>query len=68
MTGNVELKRTQVTVKNVVGYLPGKIADEYVVVGAHYDHLGRGGVGSLSPRSHEIHNGARMTTLPAQPR
>jgi aminopeptidase YwaD len=29
-----------------------------VVVGAHYDHLGRGGFGSLSPKSHEIHSGA----------
>ncbi len=58
VSGNVELKRTQVTVKNVVGYLPGKIADEYVVVGSHYDHLGRGGIGSLSPHSHDIHHGA----------
>ena len=32
--------------------------DEIVVVGAHYDHLGRGGMGSLMPGSHEIHNGA----------
>ncbi len=58
VSGNVELKRTTAMVKNVVGYIPGKIADEYVVVGAHYDHLGRGGPGSLSPRSHEIHHGA----------
>jgi hypothetical protein len=29
-----------------------------VVVGAHYDHLGHGGEGSLAPESNEIHNGA----------
>ena len=29
-----------------------------VVVGAHYDHLGRGGASSLAPGSTEIHNGA----------
>src|SRR5205823_3494934 len=52
--GTVAIERTRTTVKNVVGYLPGEVRDEYVVVGAHYDHLGRGGFGSLSPRSHEI--------------
>jgi hypothetical protein len=29
-----------------------------VLVGAHYDHLGLGGGGSLAPDSHEVHNGA----------
>ena len=29
-----------------------------IVIGAHYDHLGMGGSGSLSPDSHEPHNGA----------
>src|SRR5262249_13371587 len=46
---------------NVVGIIPGngKLASEYVVVGAHYDHLGRGGLGSLDPDSiGVIHNGA----------
>ena len=58
--GAVELKRTTSTLKNVTAYLPGKgkLAKEHVVVGAHYDHLGRGGFGSRSPRSKEIHNGA----------
>jgi Zn-dependent M28 family amino/carboxypeptidase len=48
-------------VKNVVGLLPGRgpLADEVVVVGAHYDHLGLGGMGSLDPDSSGvIHNGA----------
>ena len=32
--------------------------DEAIVIGAHYDHLGRGGEGSLAPREGEIHHGA----------
>ena len=62
VTGNVDIEQTKVTVKNVVGYLPGRKAGEYVVVGAHYDHLGRGGMASLRRRGAggkpEIHNGA----------
>ena len=48
-------------VANVVGILPGRgpLAGEAVVVGAHYDHLGRGGAGSLDADSTGvIHNGA----------
>lgn len=26
--------------RNVIGYMPGEVANEYVVIGAHYDHLG----------------------------
>jgi Iap family predicted aminopeptidase len=36
----------------------GPLADETIVVGAHYDHLGRGGAGSLAPWTRDIHNGA----------
>ena len=46
---------------NVIGILPGsdpKLKDETIVVGAHYDHLGRGGEGSLAPREGDIHHGA----------
>jgi hypothetical protein len=46
---------------NVVGVLEGsdpKLKDEVIVIGAHYDHLGRGGEGSLAPREGEIHHGA----------
>lgn len=49
------------TGRNVVGLLRGgdpRLAGEAVVVGAHYDHLGRGGFGSLAPGAEEIHNGA----------
>jgi hypothetical protein len=48
-------------VKNVVGVLEGRgrLADEVVVVGAHYDHLGLGGAFSLDPDSVDVvHNGA----------
>lgn len=50
-----------VRVANVVGILPGRgaLAGEAVVVGAHYDHLGLGGMGSMDPDSTGvIHNGA----------
>ena len=46
---------------NVVALSPRHRAphmDEFIVVGAHYDHLGRGEIGSLAPNSHQIHNGA----------
>lgn len=46
---------------NVIGVLEGSdpaLRGEAMVVGAHYDHLGRGASGSLEPGSGEIHNGA----------
>ncbi|MCI0436985.1 MAG: M20/M25/M40 family metallo-hydrolase [Gemmatimonadetes bacterium] len=50
------------TGRNVLALLPGRdpvLRREIVVVGAHYDHLGTGGPGSLAPdRPGEIHNGA----------
>jgi hypothetical protein len=48
-------------VMNVIGAIPGRgaLAHEVVVLGAHYDHLGLGGFGSLDPDSNGvIHNGA----------
>ena len=47
--------------RNVAAILPGsdpELRDEYIVVGAHYDHLGFGGEGSLDPDRRAIHNGA----------
>jgi hypothetical protein len=38
---NVEVQREVRTSLNVAGYLPGE-TDEYVVIGAHFDHLGFG--------------------------
>ena len=59
IAGNVKLKRELMPVKNVLAYLPGSThPDEFVIVGAHYDHLGRGLPGSLAHGSHDIHHGA----------
>jgi hypothetical protein len=45
--------------RNVAGYIPGsEIKNEFVVIGAHYDHLGRGDVIPGESGSSEIHNGA----------
>jgi hypothetical protein len=45
-------------VSNVVGFLPGA-TDEYVIVGAHYDHLGLGEQFSLAPeKAGTLHPGA----------
>ena len=48
-----------VTGHNICGVLPGTgdLADEWVILGAHHDHLGRGGFGSRAT-SGEIHEGA----------
>lgn len=51
-----------VKARNVMGLLEGSdpvLKDEIVVVGGHYDHVGRGDYGSRSPqRRGEVHNGA----------
>ncbi|MDB5391811.1 MAG: ywaD [Planctomycetaceae bacterium] len=59
-SGEFQIERHQTVVKNVIGVLEGTgpLADETLVIGAHYDHVGRGGRDSLSPGSTEIHNGA----------
>jgi hypothetical protein len=48
--------------KNVIGLLPGHdpvLRNETVIIGAHYDHLGLGGFGSLdADSSGQVHNGA----------
>lgn len=62
LRGEVVIERTRDRIANVVGVLPGSdpgMAEESVVIGAHFDHLGRGGFGSLAPsRRGEIHPGA----------
>jgi Zn-dependent M28 family amino/carboxypeptidase len=57
----IDLVRKEVQAYNVIGVLEGSdrlLKNEAIIVGAHYDHLGRGGEGSLAPRSGEIHHGA----------
>ena len=58
--GNVDVKATFADADNLAGIIPGRgaHAGEIVVLGAHYDHLGYGGAGSLRPNVHAIHNGA----------
>lgn len=58
-----DVQEVKVTTSNVIGILRGNdpaLRDQYLVIGAHYDHLGMGGEGSGStaPDKHEIHNGA----------
>ncbi|HVS66848.1 MAG TPA: M20/M25/M40 family metallo-hydrolase [Thermoanaerobaculia bacterium] len=61
---DVKVRRERRTGYNVVGLLPGSdpsAPEPYVVVGAHYDHLGRGGGGNSLARKDElggIHHGA----------
>jgi hypothetical protein len=58
---SVKMHRGTIDAKNIVGVVEGAgpLANETVVVGAHYDHLGYGGVGSLAPaRKMAIHHGA----------
>jgi Tol biopolymer transport system component len=60
VSGRVDLAPTQVDAHNVLYTLPGSgaLADEVVVLGAHYDHLGHGGRGAMNPDVDAIHNGA----------
>ena len=46
-----------ITGTNVIGFLDNKAAHT-VIIGAHYDHLGMGGEGSLYRDGEAIHNGA----------
>jgi hypothetical protein len=58
----IELERVRGECRNVVGTIPPKGgSDEYVLLGAHYDHIGTGeGLGSLAKDDEEgkIHHGA----------
>ena len=58
---NTEIVRREAPAVNVIGLLEGsdpKLKGEFIVIGAHYDHLGRGGQGSLAAREGEVHHGA----------
>ncbi len=57
----VNFVKKQTDAYNVIGILEGSDAtlkNEAIVIGAHYDHLGKGGQGSLAVNSTEIHRGA----------
>ncbi len=59
---DMDVTRTPKEVRNVLALLPGTdpaLADESVIIGAHYDHLGHGGRSSMSPQLiGQIHHGA----------
>ncbi len=58
VTVTITLRRTRATIRNVIGRIPGRDTLRTLVIGAHYDHLGYGGEGSLAPDSHLPHLGA----------
>jgi hypothetical protein len=58
-----EIIRETANTRNVVMLLPGEdehLKNEYVIIGAHFDHLGMGGQGSSSRASDtvDVHHGA----------
>ena len=54
----LDIQHDMKTVHNVAAYIPGK-TKEYVIIGAHYDHLGLGDEHSLAPSQiGTIHPGA----------
>jgi aminopeptidase YwaD len=58
---STDVVRREVPAYNVIGILDGSdpvLKNETIVIGAHYDHLGYGGEGSLAPSEGEIHHGA----------
>ncbi len=61
-TVTTNVQRTTIACKNIIGVAEGAgpLANETVVIGAHYDHLGYGGRGSLAkdPSKKQIHHGA----------
>lgn len=56
---SIDIQTVEATGYNVVGGLVSDRTDAtWIVIGAHYDHLGMGGEGSLAPDSVAVHNGA----------
>ena len=59
---DVKINRQKVVVKNILGVVEGKgpLANETIVIGAHYDHVGYGEFGSLGgpDKQGDIHHGA----------
>ncbi|HUX56100.1 MAG TPA: M20/M25/M40 family metallo-hydrolase [Bacteroidales bacterium] len=63
LNGKAEIVRENANTRNVVMILPGEdelLKDEYIIIGAHFDHLGMGGPGSSSRAVDTIgvHHGA----------
>jgi hypothetical protein len=63
VSGHSDVLETTIPTRNVVMEIPGTdqlLKNEYVVIGAHFDHLGMGGLGSGSrvPDTVAVHYGA----------
>ncbi|MCJ7447873.1 MAG: M28 family peptidase [Bacteroidales bacterium] len=63
VNARAEIKRELRNTRNVVMALPGEdeiLKDEYIIIGAHFDHLGMGGTGSSSMAGDTVavHHGA----------
>jgi hypothetical protein len=58
--GTVDIRHVPCEVKNVAAILPGEgpMANEAVIVGAHYDHLGYGSRSTLPSKTGPIYHGA----------
>jgi hypothetical protein len=55
-----EFNLAGIKTNNVIGVIEGEgpLANETIVIGGHYDHLGDGAYGSRAPGRREIHHGA----------
>ena len=63
ISAKIELKSIRTKAGNIIGKITSrnhKYRDEYIVIGAHFDHLGVGGIGSGSRKidTVAVHNGA----------
>jgi hypothetical protein len=61
VSGDVEVNSGRISTQNVGGVLRGKgaLADQWIVAGAHYDHVGYGYFGSPNPGNRgKLHPGA----------
>jgi hypothetical protein len=61
VNARAEIVRETGNTRNVVMLLPGEdesLKNEYVIIGAHFDHLGMGGSASMTPDSAAVHYGA----------
>jgi hypothetical protein len=67
--GRTAIERVETEGRNILGLLPGRGREagpdgpaidprETVILGAHYDHLGYGGVNSAAPGEKTVHHGA----------
>ena len=65
---NMEVHRDQTPSSNVAGILPGKgeLADEWIVIGGHYDHMGYGRSGTVYPGADDNASGTAGTLILAK--